>query len=179
MSVCRLDLATDEAEKPSQKNRGSRFPSACGKVQNLSSICGSHGVNYRLKAYKKRCDSVMKTLELNKPTASLAEYAREIDKEPVIVTSDGKPLAALVAVENADLETVTISVDPQFLALIERSRARQKAEGGISATKMRRRLGAKPKTQASVRKLKVYFPYGRACWPGQENHNETSASFRS
>ena len=97
----------------------------------------------------------MKTLELNKATAPLADYAREIDKEPVIVTRDGKPVAALVAVANADLETVTLSVDPQFLALIERSRARQKAEGGVSGTEMRRRLGIKPKTPKSGRVLKI------------------------
>jgi antitoxin (DNA-binding transcriptional repressor) of toxin-antitoxin stability system len=89
----------------------------------------------------------MKTLELTKATAPLADYAREINKEPVIVTRDGKPVAALVALENADLETVSLSVDPQFLARIERSRARQKADGGISGKEMRRRLGVKPKTQ--------------------------------
>ncbi|MGE5445611.1 MAG: hypothetical protein ACM3SR_13630 [Ignavibacteriales bacterium] len=43
----------------------------------------------------------------------------------------------------ADLETVTISTNPQFIALIERSRARQKSEGGISSTEMRRRLKVK------------------------------------
>ena len=90
----------------------------------------------------------MKTLELTKATAPLAEYAREVDKEPVIVTRDGKPLAALVSVENADLETVALSVDPQFLALIERSRARQRVEVGISGPEMRRRLGMKLKKQA-------------------------------
>lgn len=90
----------------------------------------------------------MKTLELAKATASLADYAREVSKEPVIVTKGGKPVAALVAVENADLETVALSVDPQFLALIERSRTRHKAEGGISGSEMRRRLGTKPKKQS-------------------------------
>ncbi len=83
----------------------------------------------------------MKTLEMAKATAPLAEYAREVSKEPVILTVDGKPVAALVQIENADLETVTLSTHPQFLALIERSRTRQKAEGGISSTEMRRRLG--------------------------------------
>jgi len=83
----------------------------------------------------------MKTLEMAKATASLAEYARDVDKEPVILTIDGKPVAALVPVENADIETVTLSAHPQFLAVIERSRARHKAEGGISAAEMRRRLG--------------------------------------
>ena len=89
----------------------------------------------------------MKTLEMAKATASLADYAREVSKEPVIVTRGGKPVAALVALENADLETVALSVDPQFLALIERSRARHKKEGGISGAEMRRRLGIQAKKQ--------------------------------
>ena len=85
----------------------------------------------------------MKTLEMTKATAPLAEYARDVSKEPVIITVGGKPVAALVSVENADLETVTLSTHPQFIALIERSWARQKAEGGISSEEMRRRLGVK------------------------------------
>lgn len=39
-------------------------------------------------------------------------------------------------------ESAHLSTNPQFLALIERSRARQKAEGGISGAEMRR-LGLK------------------------------------
>ena len=74
-------------------------------------------------------------------TATLAEYTRRGAVEPVIVTIDGKPVAALVAVENADLETVSLSTNPEFLAVIERSRVRQQAEGGISSEEMRRRLG--------------------------------------
>lgn len=57
------------------------------------------------------------------------------------MTEDGKPLAALVSIENADWETIRLSTHPQFIALIERSRARQKAEGGIPSAEMRRRLG--------------------------------------
>jgi len=89
----------------------------------------------------------MKTLEMAKATAPLAEYARDVNKEPVILTVRGKPVAALVSVENADVETVTLSTHPQFIALIERSRARQKAEGGISSEEMRRRLGLKKTTR--------------------------------
>jgi antitoxin (DNA-binding transcriptional repressor) of toxin-antitoxin stability system len=82
----------------------------------------------------------MKTLEMSKATAPLVEYAQDVSKEPVILTVDGKPVAALVPIENADLETATLSTHPGFLALIERSRVRQKAEGGISPAEMRRRL---------------------------------------
>ena len=80
-------------------------------------------------------------LEMAQATAPLAEYAKDVDKEPVVLIVGGKPVAALVPIENADLETVTLSTHPRFLALIERSRARHKAEGGISGKEMRRRLG--------------------------------------
>ena len=66
-----------------------------------------------------------------------------LDKEPIILTVDGKPVAALMPIENADLETVALSTNPQFLALIERSRARQRSEAGISSEEMRHRLGLK------------------------------------
>jgi prevent-host-death family protein len=82
----------------------------------------------------------MKTVEMKRATAPLADYARDVDKEPVIVTEHGRPIAALMPVENADRETVALSTNPQFLALIERSRRRHEAEGGVSTEEMRRRL---------------------------------------
>jgi len=82
----------------------------------------------------------MKTVEVAQATAPLAEYARNVKNEPLILTVGGKPVAALVSIENADLETATLSTDPQFLALIERSRSRQKTRGGITSAEMRRRL---------------------------------------
>lgn len=88
----------------------------------------------------------MKKIEMDKATAPLSKYAREVSKEPMILTDKGKPVDALVPIENADLETVTLSTNLQFLALIERSRARQKSEGGISSEDMRRRLGLKKRT---------------------------------
>ena len=83
----------------------------------------------------------MKTLELDKATASLAQYARRLRKEPVILTAHGKPIAALITMRNVDWETASLSTNPRFLAIIERSRARHKAEGGLSSDEMRRRLG--------------------------------------
>ncbi len=74
-------------------------------------------------------------------TQPLAEYAREVGKGPVVLTVAGKPVAALVSIENADMETVTLSTNPKFMALIERSRSRQEQEGGVSSDELRRRLG--------------------------------------
>lgn len=83
----------------------------------------------------------MTTLELKKATKSLRHYARRARKGPVIVTVDGKPMAAVVALKNADLETVSLSNNPKFLALIERSRSRGHREGTLTAEELRDRLG--------------------------------------
>ena len=44
------------------------------------------------------------------------------------------------AVINANLETVSLSTNPQFLNLIERSRSRVSDKGGVSSEEMRRRF---------------------------------------
>jgi prevent-host-death family protein len=85
----------------------------------------------------------MRVIEKTEATAPLAEYTAGVKKEPIIVTRKGKPIAALVSIDNADLETVSLSTNRKFLALIERSRVRQRTEGGISSDEMRRRLGVK------------------------------------
>lgn len=85
----------------------------------------------------------MKVVEISKATTSLGDYARHLRKRPVVVTRKGKPVAALVPIENADLETISLSTNPKFLAIIERSRQRMKTEGGIPMEEMRRRLGLK------------------------------------
>ena len=83
----------------------------------------------------------MKVIERTAATASLADYAADIGDDPLVVTSDGQPVAALVPIQNADMETVALSTSREFLELIERSRARVRAEGGISSAEMRRRFG--------------------------------------
>ena len=83
----------------------------------------------------------MKVIERTAATASLADYAADIGNDALVVTSDGQPVAALVPIQNADMETVALSTNREFLELIERSRARVRAEGGISSAEMRRRFG--------------------------------------
>jgi len=82
----------------------------------------------------------MKTIEIDEATAPLAEYARLVTTEPVIITSHGKPIMALVDVEDVDFETIALSTNPDFLEVIQHSRKRQEQEGGISSEEMIRRL---------------------------------------
>jgi len=86
-----------------------------------------------------------RTVELAEATQSLAEYAQQVDEGAIIVTSNGRPIAAVVALPNTDAETIALSQNPQFLAIIERSRTRHAREGGISSADMRRRFTDTPK----------------------------------
>jgi len=83
----------------------------------------------------------MKIVEIAEAKGTLAEYTSNLRQEPVIITVNGEPIAALVNLENVDLETISLSSNPKFIDLIERSRARRRGSGGISSEEMRRRLG--------------------------------------
>lgn len=82
----------------------------------------------------------MKVIEQQDATRSLAEYAAEIKSGAIVVTDHGQPVAALVPVNDADLETVELSTNPQFMRLIERARFAVRTEGGISADEIRRQV---------------------------------------
>jgi prevent-host-death family protein len=83
----------------------------------------------------------MTKIELKKASGPLSKYAQQARKDPVIVVKKGKPFAAVVSIRNADNETVSLSTNRRFLAIIERSRSRAKKEGTISFKELRRRLG--------------------------------------
>jgi len=77
---------------------------------------------------------------MSKASASLAEYTRQARKGPIVVVRKGKPVAALVPIRNADAETASLSTNPHFLAIIERSRSRRRKHGGVSSKEIRKRL---------------------------------------
>lgn len=56
----------------------------------------------------------MKTLELRKVTGSLAGYVGDAQKGPVVFTVRGDPVA-LVPVTSADLESISLGSNRQFL----------------------------------------------------------------
>jgi hypothetical protein len=83
----------------------------------------------------------MRALEIADATGPLATYARKLRRRPLIVTRRGRPMMALVPLENVDLETLSLSSNPDFIALIESSRARHPAGTGIPLEVVRQRLG--------------------------------------
>lgn len=83
----------------------------------------------------------MRTVEMDDANQTLAECARGIDGEALVVTEHGEPVAVLLPLANTDLETVSLSSNPRFLELIERSRLRLAEEGPVSPEEVRRQLG--------------------------------------
>jgi antitoxin (DNA-binding transcriptional repressor) of toxin-antitoxin stability system len=71
--------------------------------------------------------------------ASLADYVRNLGREPTLAAFEGKPVALLVAI--ADIERVSLSSNLQFLDIIDRSRQQQKAGKVVSSEEVRKKLG--------------------------------------
>ena len=89
----------------------------------------------------------MKSVELTDVTGSLSEYARKGLREPVVVTKHGKPVVAVMPLtEHDDWESVSLSTNPRFMEIIERSRASARTEGTLPLEEVRRTYGLKPKT---------------------------------
>src|SRR5438309_1492463 len=94
----------------------------------------------------------MKTIDIAKATGPLREYAENVRGQMVVVTRRGKPVAALIGVDEFDYESLSLSTNPTFVDLIARSRARLEKKGGIPAAEMRRRLGVPAKKPRSKRR---------------------------
>jgi len=65
----------------------------------------------------------VKTLELEKASRPLSEYAEGLDSEPLVITSDRKPVAALISLKDVDKESLLLSLDLAFMEIIRRARA--------------------------------------------------------
>lgn len=86
----------------------------------------------------------MKTVEIADAKESLATYAQHKENFPVVVTDHGQPVAALLSLENTDIETASLSTNQQFLTLIERSRKSCAEKDVISSHEMRKRCETTP-----------------------------------
>ncbi len=80
----------------------------------------------------------MKLLNKSEARASLSDYVDHVREETIVIMAQGKPVAALFSLQGVDAETLSLSTNPKFLALIEKSRKRDKREGGMSSEKVRR-----------------------------------------
>lgn len=84
----------------------------------------------------------MKKLDLTQATNTLANYVQEIGKDDTLVLmQNGQPVAVLMPIADTDMETLSLSTNPEFLAILAQSRASLKAKGGIPLDVVKKRLG--------------------------------------
>lgn len=82
----------------------------------------------------------MKTLELRKASKTLADYAANLGVESIVVTSNRKPVAALVSLRNVDRESLPLSLDPAFMRIIRRARAEVRRGDVYSLDQVKREM---------------------------------------
>lgn len=85
----------------------------------------------------------MKSIELSE-IAALGPFVQPGSQAPVVVTQNGQTIAAIVPADDNDVESLLLSVNPQFQAILERSQHRLETEGGTRSSDVRTRLGLPP-----------------------------------
>jgi PHD/YefM family antitoxin component YafN of YafNO toxin-antitoxin module len=85
----------------------------------------------------------MKTIDVTEATGSLAEYARNLSDQPILITEAGRAVAALLPVDDEDLDALALSTNPRFIAILETARAERRAGRSLSSEDVRRELGLK------------------------------------
>ena len=93
----------------------------------------------------------MKTVAVEDTTLTADELARRAEREPVILTRNGRPLVAVKDLSGSDWESVSLANNPKFIALIEASRRSYREKGGIPLDQVRKELGLKPRRPAATK----------------------------
>ena len=82
----------------------------------------------------------MKTIELAE-VAALTPHVQPGNQEPVILLQNGHAVAAILPADEQGVESMLLSLNPKFQAVLERSQKRLESEGALSAAEVRTRLG--------------------------------------
>ena len=83
----------------------------------------------------------MKTIEISTASRSLADYANEAGDDFVLLTSNSKPVAAIVSLKNIDPESLALSTNADFMEIIEQARRECASGQTISLSSMKKELG--------------------------------------
>ncbi len=80
----------------------------------------------------------MITIEISTASRPLSAYADELGEETIVLTSNDEPIAAIVSLKNVDRESLALSLNPEFMAIIEQARAECRAGKTLSLEEMKR-----------------------------------------
>jgi PHD/YefM family antitoxin component YafN of YafNO toxin-antitoxin module len=83
----------------------------------------------------------MRSIEISTASKTLAEYASDLDDDFVVLTSNSKPVAAIVSLKNIDPESLALSTNAEFLEIIDQARREVAAGKTISMEGMKEQFG--------------------------------------
>ena len=82
----------------------------------------------------------MKTIEVSTTSKPLSEYIKELNDEIVVLTFHRKPVAAIISLEKVDRESLSLSTNPEFLAIIEKAREEFRMGNKLSLDEMKQEI---------------------------------------
>ena len=92
----------------------------------------------------------MRTVDISEAADSLPEYGRTKRTETWVLTRKGRPVAAVVPLDDEDYFSMRLANNPEFIEIIERSRAQSRTEGTIPLAEIERELAVKPPRKRRV-----------------------------
>ena len=97
----------------------------------------------------------MKIIKMSQASRPLSEYAANLGGEIVVLTRRNKPVAAIVPLKGTDRESLALSGHPEFLDIIERSRADFRAGRTLSLEAMTQVFLAQPSPDRRMQPTKA------------------------
>jgi hypothetical protein len=83
----------------------------------------------------------MTTVSAQSSSINLAELVKLASKDFVVLRHKGKISFAVVRLDEDDLEALSLSQNPDFMAMLDKARARYDAKGGLSLEEVKQRFG--------------------------------------
>jgi antitoxin (DNA-binding transcriptional repressor) of toxin-antitoxin stability system len=82
----------------------------------------------------------MKTIELSTAARPLSEYAEEFGDGIIVLTSHEKPIAVIISLKGVDRESLSLSMNPEFMDIIEKAREEFKLGRKIPLEEIKREV---------------------------------------
>jgi antitoxin (DNA-binding transcriptional repressor) of toxin-antitoxin stability system len=92
----------------------------------------------------------MRAVEISEAAISLTEYGRKRRGETLVLVRKGKPVAAVVPLDEEDYFSMRLANNPEFIEIIERSRESARKYGTIPLAEIERELDIKPPRKRKV-----------------------------
>ena len=86
----------------------------------------------------------MRSIEISTASKPLCDYANELDEEILVLTSNERPIAAIVSLRNVDKESLLVSSNPEFIEIINKARQDFEAGRRLSFDEMKQAVSERP-----------------------------------